>query len=276
MKTTKLLLAFLLAFSLLIGGVSALGSCALSDPSTNVGNCITGSSNTLTATCSGLATGENVTNISLNYRNTTTGTWYVVETNETFNETSYTFTFNSQTYAESASAYLNVTYNINGTNSSTEYSALYGSTIEVDHSAPTTPIFTQKPLAKKRGVHQVECSSSDTVDTSITYSQVLDPPTLSNGSAQASSTAKYLKDEFMIAGSYWTYCTVTDNCANSSSARQELQVRNGDDPIIEVLPQIMGQPQADKDNMTLVLTLIGVFVVLILIVLVVYVTRKKD
>lgn len=269
-KKISILALFLILFAVGVG--QAFAACTLNDPSTNTNNCMVGTSNVLTATC----TARNITSLQIYYRETTTSAWGSVGFNATKNLTTYTLNFNTPSFTESATGQLNLTYAYNNTGN---VSAALTS-IEVDNTRPAIEVV--ETGTDSQGTYAIaECKATDTIDTALTYTHTLwsEQDTANNRSAGTIEDvikALYTQEDLIGLGTFRAYCAVQDNCGNSSGAYTEFQNLNGKknvnlNVIAKVVPSAVPQASSNKSNI-----LIPLFVIIFLVLAVVaYLTLES-
>lgn len=280
-KSLIILSLFLLAF---IGGAMALPDCTLSTPSTNTNRCMNGATNTLTATCTGISDGGNstgnVTSIEFLYRNTSTGVWYSLGVNASYNLSTYTLAFDTSSYVDTASGYLNVSFEVNGSDGGVNFSNIYSSTIEIDNTAPTASItltYTDYVLIGETSQDADASGSTDGIDTSLTYSQVLRDPQNVNTTAETTASVTYTEEDMITPDSddgYCAYVTVTDNCGNTDGEVDCFSALN-EEGVAKSKAEEQKAEEAEKESNMLFWGILFGAIILVVVIIVISQKSKK-
>lgn len=211
----------------------------------------------------------NASNATLFYRNGSTEAWISVSINTTANvqQNSSAFVLTPTDYQDTTTSFLNITF-INSSNT-VDSGTLQLST---DNNPPNvTSYISSKKNAERGSTITFTCSGSDTVDTSVTYTQALIRPRGAANISRAGSIVAYRGGGDLpfvdFSNGYTSYCYVTDDAGNNRTATISFNVLNPSDDEIEVIvaqekKQLQEFQRKNKSFIPLILGVVGGLVIL--------------
>lgn len=269
-----------LLFSILLFSVLAYaGTVTINNPTT--GATIKGTSNKLNFTIALTGGADlNVTNVTWFYKSSSGGAWVVIGVNatgatgDTRNLTSYQRVWDVSGLSDASTYTLNVTV----WNSTGPGLIVIGDgtiALTIDNTNPTATLTQVPASAKRKGEIDYRCdSSTDTIDTSLTFDVNLTNPNGANVT-KTSSIATFSDLDLELGGNYLLACRVTDNANNTAAATANIWVSSDGAKEKQVT-----QSEIQKATLTspLFIIIIGVSVIVIIIVIILFVilsSKKK-
>jgi hypothetical protein len=220
---------------------------------------------------------NDITNVSIWYQISGTGAWYLMSSqlNTTANQTGFATNYVTTGLSDRADYTFNITV-CNTCESGAEIGNCASDTntgVDVDNTNPTAKMTFSRLSARYYDPLGIEydCSTStDNVDTSLTYSVVLtkgDATTVTKTTSTGSFTESNLDS---LGAENYIICTVTDNAGKTDSTTKEYIT-----VIKEDGTKVVSEKQQEKKNNTLYYAIGGVIGFGLILYAVYYITQDS-